>query len=411
MATVAELQQQASNAAASTLSQAQTYLEALNNAANVAFSDAGFNIDTLLPDSYDYASVPSVQFPIISGGIRPDVTGLGVAGPPEAPTISLGTPIDIMLPPDDLLAPTNDFEFFEAAYQSVLLDPLKAKILADLQNGGYGIDSNDEQALYSRTRDREVELALTRISDAGRSMAARGFALPPGDLAITIDRAYQDLQNKTSAASRDIFVNSAARFVENRRFIMTQAKELEQVLIGFHNSVQERALNAARATAEVGIAIYNALVLRYRSRLEAAKVASEVQRDKIQVEIARAQAYIEVFRGQISAYEANLRRVVDISRLQVDLYRADIEANRNLTDGLIARNTLQQKVLEATVQQNIQISNLAVETAKAKLLATVQALQFQTEAAKFGATNFFATLTAMFGSINSLSVQSAESAS
>lgn len=407
MATVAELQAQASAAATATLEQANTYLVALQNAANVAFSNAGFNIDNLIPDSYNYASVPTVDFPVVSGGLRPDVTGLGVAAPPEAPSIVISTPIDILLPPDDLLAPTNNFTYFEAAYSSVLLDPLKSKLLNDLLNGGYGIDTADEQALFTRARDREAEAALTRVDAAGRSLASRGFALPPGELSISIDRAYQEFQNKSSSISREIFVNRADRFVDNRKFTITEVRQLETVLIGFHNSVQERALNVARATAEVAIQVYNAMVLRYRARLEAAQIAAGVQRDKIQAEVARAEAAVRLFQGQIQAYEANLRRVVDISNLQVQLYRADIEANRNLTDGLISRNTLQQKVIEATVQQNIQISNLAIENAKAKLLATVQALQFQTQAAQFGAEKFFATLTAMFGSINSLSVQSA----
>lgn len=408
MATVEQYQDKASAAADTLLLSADAYLANLQAVANVAFSHAGFNIDTLIPDSYDYASVPTVNFPIVSGGIRPTVTDLGVAGAPEVPTISLASPVDILIPDSDLLAPTNDFTFFEAAYTSTLLDPLKAKLLEDLTNGGYGIDMNDESALFQRARDREVEVAMTRVSDAGRSMAARGFTLPPGELNVTIDRAYQELQDKTSTISRDIFTNSAARFVENRRFTIEQVKDLERVLIGFHNSMQERALNAARATAEVGIAVYNALVLRLRARLEAAKIASEVQRDKIQVEVARAEATIRLFQGQIAAYEANLRRGVEVTRAQVDLYRADIDANRALTDGLISRSTLQQKVIEATTQQNIQISNLAIESAKAKLLATVKALEFQAEAAKFGSEKFFTVLAAMRGSINSLAVQTAE---
>ncbi len=406
MATVAELQSAASAAATATLAQANTFLEALTNAANVEFSN-GFNIDELLPDSYNYASVPEVNFPVVAGGLRPTLSGLDVGGAPEAPAVSIMAPGDIALPADDLLAPTNQFTYFEAAYASVLLDPLKAKLLEDLTNGGYGIDVADEAALFQRARDREAEATMTRISAAGRTMAARGFPLPPGELAVTIDRAYQEFQNKASDVSRDIFTNSAARFVENRKFTIEQVKELEQILIGFHNSVQERALNVAKATAEVALAVYNALVLRYRTRLEAAKIASDVQRDKLQAEAERARAVVDIFRGQLSAYEANLRRAVDTARMQVDLYSADIAANRNLTDGLIARASLQQKVLEATVQQNIQISALAVENAKAKLLATVQGLQFQTEAVKFGAEKFFATLTAMYGSINSLSVQSA----
>ena len=406
MATVTEYQELASTAAVNLLGRADGYLAALQDAANVVFSDPGFNIDNIIPDSYNYASVPTVNFPISYGGLRPTVTDLGLAGAPEAPSISFDAVGTITLPDDNILLPTNNFAYAEVAYQSILLDPLKSKLLADLLNGGYGIDSNDEAALFNRTRDREVEGAMTRITAAGRSMASRGFALPPGDLAITIDRAYQELQNKTSAASREIFVNSAARFVENRRFTIQQVRELEQVTMAFHNSVQERALNTAKATQELALAVYSAVLTRYRALLEASKVASDVQRDRIQIQIERSRATIAIFQAQISAYEANVRRSVESARLQVELYRGDIDANRALTDGLISRATLQAKVIEATVQQNIQISAMTIEAAKAKLLATVQALQFQTKAAEFGSNNFFAALSAMYGSINSLTVQS-----
>jgi len=234
--------------------------------------------------------------------------------------------------------------------------------------------------------------------------------MPPDAQAVHEDRAHQDLQNKMSSVSREIYIDRAKRFVENRQFTIEQVKELERVLIGFHNSVQERALNVAKAAAEFSIAVYNALVARYRTRLEAAKITSDVQLQRVQVDLARAQATLELYRGQIAAYDANLRQLIEPLRLQVELYRADIDGNRALMDGTVARASLQQKVIEATVQQNIQISNLAIENAKAKLSATVQALQFQTEAAKFGASQHFAKLTAMFGSISSLAVRTVEEA-
>lgn len=406
MATVAELQAAAVADTAIVLGQASSYLTALTDAANVSFSD-GFNIDSILPDSYNYASVPIVSFPIVAGGLRPTVTGIATAGPPEAVTLSFDEPAAIALPADDLTAPTNSFTYAEGAYDRILLDPLQAKLLADLTNGGYGIDTTDEDALFNRARDREVQLALTRIEEAGRTMAARGFPLPPGELSIHVDRAYQDMQDKVSGISREIFVNSAARFVENRKFTITESREMERIAMAFYNAIQERAVNVSRATAELGIVVYNQLVARYKARLDAAKLNSDVQYQISQVKVEHAKTVIEDFRTRVLAYEADLRRQVDPLKLQVDLYGHDIAANRNTTDGLVARTQLQQEVIKATTQQNIQISTMTIENAKAKLLATVEGLKFKTEAANFGAKEFFAVLTAMVSSINGLSVQSA----
>ena len=406
MATVEELQAVASDAAAATLAQANSYLTTLTNAANVQFSN-GFNIDQQLPSVFTYASVPTVDFPVSVSGLAPTVTGIATAGPPEAPSFSFDVPAAIALPADDLTAPSNSFSFAEGEYDHILLDPLQSKLLADLQNGGYGIDTTDEDALFDRARDREVLAALTRIEEAGRTMAARGFPLPPGELSIHIDRAYQEMQDKVSGVSREIFVNSAARFVENRKFTITEVREIERITVTHYNAIQERAVNVSRATAELGVLVYNQLVARFKARLDATKIESDEQFQRLQITAERAKVFIDNFRVQVLAYEADLRRQVEPLKLQVDLYQADVAANRNLTDGLVARAQLQQKVIDATIQQNISISGLNIELAKAKLLATIEGLKFRTEAAQFGSKEFFAALTAMYSSINSLSVQSA----
>jgi hypothetical protein len=406
MATVEELIVSAQTNINATLATASGFLSALVSVANAAAS-TGESVAGTLPASYNYQSVPIVDMPLPPSG-GPNVVNFPLGSPPTAPTVNFFVPTEIILPVDDLLAPTHEFEFFEAAYQSALLDPLKAKLLADLANGGFGIDTADEQALFQRARDRETESAMSRIDEAGRAMAARGFPLPPGELSIQIDRSYQDLQNKMSSVSREIFVDSAKRFVENRQFTIEQVRQLETVLLGFHNSIQERAFNVAKATTELGITLYNALILRYRTRVEAAKLTADVQLTRAQIDIARAGAEVEIFKGQIAAYEVNLRRLVEQGRYGAELDRVRNEVFRISTEGVIARANLQQKVLEATSQQNIQIGGLHVETAKARLQALLGGLQFSQEATKFGSQEFFSLITAMVGSLNTLAVQSAE---
>jgi hypothetical protein len=360
------------------------------------------------PGPFNYATVPTVQIPQFSTGLRPSVDIGEATSPPAAPAIDISAIQDIVLPVDDLLAPTNEFLYFETAYESTLLDPLKAKLLSDLVNGGFGIDTADEQALLQRARDRETALAMTRVDEVGRTMAARGFPMAADERAIHQARAHQDMQNKMSGLDRDIYVNRAGRFVENRQFTIQEVRQLETVLIGFHNSVRERALNVARATAEFAIAIYREMVNRYRIRVDAAKVTADVELGRIRAEQARASALIEVYRGQIVAYEANLRRLVDGARLRVDLYRADIAGDANIRGALQAQAALQQEVIRATTQQNIQISQLAVEDARVRLLETLEIYKTKVQAAAKGAELGVGQITALASGINALAVQTEE---
>ena len=576
---------------------ADGYLQTLLATTEVSFSNS-FNIDSILPDSYNYAAVPEVSFALNVPGYSPNIAIVS-ATPPTAPTLSFSTVTDVVVPdltavsptlsfptapnsdlpnspnaapsftsptiptspllnlpavptlaalalpdppsislpsfsaispPDDLVAPTAQFQFAEAAYQSLLLDPLKSKLLDNLVNGGYGIETADEIALFNRVRDREVEAMMSRISDAGRAMAARGFPLPPGELSVHVDRAYQEMQDKVSSASRDIMLERSKLFVENRQFTIREVKEVEQMLINFHNAVQERSLNVARLTVELSVTIFKALVERYSARMNAYRVEAEVFADKIRGELAKAEIYrtqvdavnvgsqlqrnqvetylaqlkgvettvgifrvqmdaakvqaeierikLEAYRsqvdtytaqvqakvaefgmyrsqiegetakvqafeaqvrafvgqvgaaeikskvqlgklqqeteqarvkllsyqGQLEQYKADVERQVQSGKLQVELYSAIVGADKMVNDGLLGRANLQQEVLKSTTQQNIQISEMTIADARAKLEAAVAALKFRTEGTHYASEKFFALLTALMSTVNTLSV-------
>jgi hypothetical protein len=386
------------------ISQAAGFLIALQNAASPLIVEG----TTVLPESYDYASVPQVSFPTF--GAVGTLGTISSDAPPSLPDPSVIQPDAISVPDflsSDLIVPTTVFEFQEAAYQSVLLDPLKAKLLDNLLNGGYGIETADEVALFNRSRDREIEAALSRIDDAGRAMAARGFPLPPGELSIHVDRAYQDMQNKVSGASRDITLERSKLFVDNRQFTIREVRDIEQVLIGFHNSVQERAYNVSRASVELGIALYNTLLARFRLRLDAAKIKSDVQSQTLQLLVEQARTRFDGFRAQIAAYEADVRRQIESAKLPIEFFRANIDNARVLNDGRISQATLQQKVLESTTQQNIQISAMTIENAKARIQGVTNSLHFKTKAAEFAAAQFVAQLASLESVVNTLSVQTA----
>ena len=577
--------------------QAQGYLDTLLEITDVSFSN-GFNIDNILPDSYNYASVPQVSFPLQGTGFTPAISIVS-ASPPTPPTAEFSTITDVVVPDltavpptldfplvpdntlpaapgvspsfnspaiptaplitlptvptldalllptapsidlpvfaalapdDDLVAPTTEFQFAEAAYESTLLDPLKAILLDNLVNGGYGIETADEIAMFNRARDREVEAMSARIADAGRAMAARGFPLPPGELSIHIDRAYQEMQDKVSAASRDITLERSKLFVENRQFTIREVRDVEQMLINFHNAVQERALNVARLTVEFSIAIFKALVERYNARLGAYRVEAEVFNDRIRAELAKAEIYrtqveavnvesqlqrtqvetylaqlkgievsVDIFRvqmdaakvqaeierirleayrsevdaytarvqakvaefgmyrsqiegetakvqafeaqvrafvgevsaaevksriqlgrlqseteqariqlltyqGQLEQYKADVERQVASGQLQVQYYTSLVNEAKMLNDGQLGRAGLQQEVLKSTVQQNIQISEMTIADARDKLEASVAALKFKTEGTHYASEKFYAILTQLMGTINTLSV-------
>lgn len=394
----------------STVSQANTFLTSLLNATNVQFSN-GFNIDSILPASYDYATVQQTSGQVFGASIVPKV-GVVTSPPPAAPTVALTSVVSVDVPTflsSDLIAPSVSFAYVDPLYTSILLNPLQAKLLDNLLNGGYGIDTTDETALYNRSRDRAVEAMGSAVADAGRAMAARGFPLPPGELSIHVDRAYQAMQNTVADTSRDITLNRSKLYVENRQFTIAQVRELEVVTIGLYNSVQDRAVNVAKLTVDLAIALYNTQLARFKLRLESAKISADVQVASIQAIVEQNKANLDGFRSQVVGYEAYVRTLIASGQLQVEYYKGTVDNARVINDALIARTNLQAKVLESTVQQNIEISRMTIENARAKLLAAVEAAKLYADSIKFGAQQFFGELTALASTVNTLSVSTVAS--
>lgn len=242
------------------------------------------------------------------------------------------------LPVDDLVAPSEVFAYIEPTYESALLDELKQKLMYDLVNGGYGIETEDELRLWERAREREVVNSELAIQDISRQMAARGFQIPPGVMNTLTSEAHDAAREKNSSVSRDIMIKKADLFVQNRQFTMKLTQEVEQMLITAFGYMAERLLNAAKATVELSIAVFNARVARYNVQLETYRVAAATYTELIRAALAKIEAYKAQVEG--ARLSAEVQRVhADIYKTQIDginalvnVYRTQVEASKTLAE-------------------------------------------------------------------------------
>jgi hypothetical protein len=251
----------------------------------------------------------------------------------------------------ELVEPTERFEYSEKEYESVLLDAAKAKILKDIQEGGYGIDDADEQRLWDRAREREAKNAAAAMDEAARVAAARGFRLPPGVLLSQQEAAQQEYLTKVSSLSRDIAVKRADMYVENRKFALTTAVQIEDMLIRQAASTAERFLNAAKITAEIGIAIFNAQVARYNAKVQAYQGYAAAFESRIRAALSA----VEIYKAQI-----------DGARLTVEVQKTHAEIYQTQVNGAMALVTLYKTEMEAA-QIAAQIEQLKLQAFKANV--------------------------------------------
>lgn len=262
----------------------------------------------------DIPQKPAITLPAV-----PTIQALALPSPPSLGDLPA---FDGVLPTDDLVIPTANFAFAEQAYASALLDAAKAKLLNDIENGGYGIEPADEAPLWERQRARANEQASAEVEQIERASAARGFEFPPGDILVEVDRARARATVVISQANADIAFKRADMYVENRRFVLGEARQIETVLIQYHGSVMERALNVQRALLEFAVANWNMVRERHQQRLNAYEAYARTFEIRLRAVLARLEAYRTEMEGK--------RIESEIQRQQVELYRAQLDAVNTL---------------------------------------------------------------------------------
>lgn len=274
-------------------------------------------VDNKNTDFFSVGDIPAFFSPVFySGGI-----GANAFVRPDRPNM---TPANLQALFDrinNLTAPTAPvmaFTYTDPGYVGALRDPMIAKLLADLINGGYGIDNNDETNLWNRERDREAAAAQSNIDELKRQAATLGFAMPQGSLYAAIQRARQDYLNKISSVNRDIGLKRADLYVDNRRKVIEQVLSVESQNIALYNAIQGRAIDIQKTQIQMAIALFEAgiryfeatlagLVKQVEAQMEFSKTLAVVYN----ADIAMYSAYVGALVADSNAFLANQRNILD----------------------------------------------------------------------------------------------------
>jgi hypothetical protein len=273
--------------------------------------------DTDLPDApTDPPPMIDIEIPGTPCYTLPPVPSFSEIAIPPDPTISFPT-FDGVLPDSDLTPPERAFIYNEALYESELGDALRAKILAGIQYGGTGLGAEVEGAIWNQAKLRTQSENARLYEEALTFWSARGWDLPPGavsgrlyEVSVEQSRALADINEK-------IFIEQARLAQEMDKFIMQSGLQMEQQTLTYANEVANRAFQSARATVELGIAVFQAKVVWYTAQLDAYKTQATVYEVRIRAELGK----LEVFKAQIEA--AKLQ--VDIQHSEVQLYLAQLQ--------------------------------------------------------------------------------------
>ncbi len=295
-------------------------------------------LDRIIP------TVPATELPPV-----PQITDIVIPSPPvyNSPEFTAEVPVA------DLTLPEINFNWGESQYDSELKTKLGDTLFDNLVNGGTGLSEETEQAIYTRAKSRMQEEEQKMVDEVSDDIAQRGFDLPPGALMVAGMEVENKILRSREDLNNDILINQSKLAQENTHFIITQAANLENILISYHSNTQARALDAAKYTVAATIQIHQLKLENYKAKLSAYQTLAQVYQIRVQAEIAKAefykaqveatktsvavqQLYIQAYLGQLEAVKATLetyklqmegaRLTASIDKLKLDGYATEVGA-------------------------------------------------------------------------------------
>lgn len=291
---------------------------------------------TYTEPNFNIPDAPDVEFPILTQD-APTISDVEIPTAPafELPPIPSISEVTIPAPPEynlptfegtfptmDLTPPENAFSYAEENYTSDLKTQLQDTLETNLANGGTGLDTATEQAIYDRALSRQEAENEKVVNDALNLFAGRGYPLPPGALAGVLLEASARVAQIREDLNNDILIQQSKLAQENTHFTIARAIEYERELMGHFDRVKDRALDAAKTTVLMAVEVYKARVEGYKGQLQAYQVMAAVYEARIRAEAAKA----ELYKAQVEGAKAQ----VEVQMMYVDAYKAQVDGIRAL---------------------------------------------------------------------------------
>ena len=278
--------------------------------------------DVAVPDA------PSTSLPSVPTLVELDIPEFTF---PELPTFTDSAPTFTEA------TPATNLVFSEPDYVSSLMSDLVTKVRSWLQ-GGTGLPSAVQQALFDAARGRIQQTAVEAEQGAFDAWAGRGFSMPPGMLVAQVNAIQEKSRFEQNSKERDLTIEISKMEIENLRFAMERGIAIEGLLTKIFSDAAARSFEAAKFRVEADLKLYDAAVTLFNAKQNAFSVAAQVFKTKVEAKLAelevfKAQIQGEIAKGQVNesrvrSYEAQVKAVLSV----VEVYKAQMEGARVAQD-------------------------------------------------------------------------------
>ena len=358
---------------------AQTYLDALSTLfanATMPDSDISYDFQTISLDSTlagDRPEAPS------DADLTPDEIDAPVLG--AINTISIPT---ITIPTYTLVAPTDELNYDEAPYSSDLQDALKAALISFIEDGGTGLGSTIEDALWARATAKQALLNERTYNEANEFFSSRGYTIPAGALSGRLTEAGTEQTRADAQLLYEIYIEQARLARAQSEYTMNASLTLEGQDKELFNTIANRALEAAKATIQVIVDLYDAKVREYIAKVEGNKLIVEAEKIKVDAAVAANKSVTDVYVADIEGYKAKMAMELGIVETIAKVYGYKISGYE--ADARVAALDIeaQIKTYQAKIDQANNQTTLTLKEAEITIQSYLGALKLTSDALQTG---------------------------
>lgn len=247
---------------------------------------------------------------------RPDLTGINALAfsVPDIPVIPDFKPLAVY--GEDSLNPHTDHVW--VASQAA---DLEKRIFDSLSNGGIGISSALQDALFQSDRERKLQTLADSLTSASAGLGARGFRLPNNMLMSQRTDLIQKYQFDQENQSREITKLMEEHARQNWQFCVERGIGMEQFHAEFASrydgmfiELKRFAVEKYRAELVAEVERYQATLSGIAHRLDTYRIRNEANMSALNALVEKAKLEVSVATNgadtAIRSYAANVTKQV-----------------------------------------------------------------------------------------------------
>ena len=358
---------------------AQVYLDSLKT----LFATALMPTSDISYDFQDIALDSDIE------SLRPDAPSDADLTPGSVTIPEIGAINDIAVPTISipsytLTAPTDELDYSEPVYQSDLQDALKVALKDFVENGGTGLGSDVEAALWARGRDRQTILNERTYDEAAEYFSSRGYTIPPGALGGRLTEALAEQTRADAQLNYEISIEQARLARAQSEHSLIAAISLEGQDKEKFTAMANRTLEVSKATVQVVLNLYDAKIRGFIAEMEGTKTEAAVEKVRVDAGVAANKSVIDEYNTNVEKYKTQLANEIAIVEQVARVYGFKIAGYE--ADAKVAAADLdaQIKVYQGKIEQANNETTLTLKEAEMTIQSYLGALQLTSDAIKAG---------------------------